>query len=72
MCELRKRGLTTAVIYSGPFFKLGRTQAKTFGVPELPMLEITHPLGGILLAEVESRAKEAAPQFLELVRKQLP
>ena len=72
MCELRKRGLTTAVIYSGPFLKLGRTQAKTFGVPELPLLEITHPLGGISLAEVESRAQQAAPQFADLVRKQLP
>ena len=71
MCELRKRGLTTAVISSGPFLKLGRTQAKTFGVPELPILEITHPLGGIALAEVEARAKQAAPQFVELVRKQL-
>jgi hypothetical protein len=72
MCELRKRGLTTAVIYSGPFLKLGKTQARTFGVPELPLLEITHPLGGISLAEVQSRAKQAAPQFVELVRKLLP
>ena len=72
MCELRKRGLTTAVIYSGPFLKLGKTQARTFGVPELPLLEITHPLGGISLDEVKSRAQEAAPQFVELVRKQLP
>ena len=47
MAELRKRGLVTAVIYSGPFLKLGKAQARTFGVPELPLLEITHPLGGI-------------------------
>jgi hypothetical protein len=72
MCELRKRGLTTAVIYSGPFFKLGKTQARTFGVPELPLLEITHPLGGIALEEVKRRAHEAAPQFVELIRKQVP
>ena len=41
MAELRKRGLVTAVIYSGPFLKLGKAQARTFGVPELPLLEIT-------------------------------
>ena len=52
MCELRKRGLVTAVVYSGPFEKLGRNQARTFGVPELPLVEITHPLGGISLDEV--------------------
>ncbi len=56
MCELRKRGLVTAVIYSGPFEKLGRN-------------EITHPLGGLALEDVKGRAAEAAPQFAELVRK---
>jgi hypothetical protein len=69
MCELRKRGLVTAVIYSGPFEKLGRNQARTFGVPELPLVEITHPLGGISLNDVKSRASEAAPQFADVVRK---
>lgn len=71
MAELRKRGLITAVIYSGPFFKLGKAQARTFGVPELPLLEITHPLGGISLGEVRTRAGQAAPQFADLVRKHL-
>jgi hypothetical protein len=71
MAELRKRGLITAVIYSGPFLKLGKAQARTFGVPELPLLEITHPLGGISLDEVRARAGQAAPQFAELVRKHL-
>jgi len=71
MCELRKRGLVTAVIYSGPFLKLGRNQARTFGVPELPLLEITHPLGGISLGDVKARAAQAAPQFADLVRKHL-
>ena len=68
MCELRKRGLVTAVVYSGPFETLGRNQARTLGVPELPLVEITHPLGGISLDEVRSRAGEAAPQFADLVR----
>jgi hypothetical protein len=68
MAELRKRGLTTAVIYSGPFLKLGKAQARTFGVPELPMLEITHPLGGISIEAVEGRSEQAAPQFAKLIK----
>jgi hypothetical protein len=72
MAELRKRGLVTAVIYSGPFFKLGKAQARTFGVPDLPLLEITHPLGGISHDEVKARAGQAAPQFVELVKHNLP
>ena len=72
MAELRKRGLVTAVIYSGPFLKLGKAQARTFGVPDLPLLEITHPLGGISLDDVKARAGQAAPQFVELVKQNLP
>ena len=71
MSELTKRGLVTAVICSGPFLKLGRAQARTFGVADLPLLEITHPLGGIPLEQVRGRAEQAAPQFAELVRKNM-
>ena len=71
MAELRKRGLITAVIYSGPFLKLGKAQARTFGVPELPLLEITHPLGGISIDDVKARSEQAAPQFAKLVKENL-
>ena len=71
MAELRKRGLITAVIYSGPFLKLGKAQARTFGVPDLPLLEVTHPLGGISLDEVRGRSEQAAPQFADIIRKNL-
>lgn len=69
MAELRRRGLVTAVICSGPFLKLGRNQARTFGVPDLPLIEITHPLGGIALDEVRERAQQALPAWLELLEK---
>lgn len=68
MAELRRRGLVTAVVCSGPFMKLGRTQAKVFGVPDLPLLEIPHPLGGIQLDEVKGRADVALEQFLKLIK----
>jgi hypothetical protein len=71
MAELRKRGLVTAVIYSGPFLKLGKAQARTFGVPELPLLEITHPLGGISIDDVRTRSEQAAPQFAALIKENL-
>ena len=68
MCELRKRGLVTAVILSEPFLKLGKSQSRVFGVPDLPLLLIPHPLGGLSLEQVEGRAGHAIPQVLELVR----
>ncbi|MEK6592678.1 MAG: hypothetical protein AABZ67_06295 [Pseudomonadota bacterium] len=71
MAELRKRGLVTAVICSGPFMKLGQAQARTFGVPDLPLIEIRHPLGGISMDDVKGRAAQALPGLLELVRERM-
>jgi len=71
MCELRKRGLSTAVICSEPFLKLGKNQARVFGVPDLPLLLIPHPLGGQDLEGVKARAAHAVPKVLELIKEQL-
>jgi len=68
MSELRKRGLVTAVICSEPFEKLGRTQAKIFGTPDLPLVMIPHPLGGLSLEQVEGRSLVAIPQVVKLIR----
>ena len=70
MCELRKRGLTTAVIVSGPFLNLGKNQSRVFGVPDLSLLLIPHPLGGLSLEQVEGRAQHAIPQIVELIKNQ--
>jgi hypothetical protein len=68
MSELRKRGLITAVICSTPFQKLGQAQAKTFGVPDLPLVMIQHPLGGIAMEQVRARADAALPKLIALIR----
>ena len=68
MAELRKRGLVTAVVTSNAFLKLGQTQAKIFGVPDLPLLVIQHPLGGLDLDSVKGRAEVATPQFVKLIK----
>ena len=67
MAELRKRGLRTGVICSTPFEKLGQAQARVFGAPDLPLLMIRHPLGGIQLDEVRARAAQALPNVLALI-----
>jgi len=68
MCELWKRGLVTAVICSEPFLKLGTTQARVFGVPDLPLLLIPHPLGGLDLEGVQGRAGHAIPKVVEIIK----
>jgi hypothetical protein len=68
MAELRKRGLITAVVCSDPFMRLGQAQAKTFGVPDLPLLRIPHPLGGISVEQVEGRADAALASLVTLIK----
>jgi hypothetical protein len=68
MAQLTKRGLIAAVVCSDTFMKLGAAQAKVFGVPDLPLLKIQHPLGGLSLDRVRERASMALPQLVQLVK----
>ena len=68
MAQLTKRGLIAAVVYSDTFMKLGTAQAKVFGVPDLPLLKIQHPLGGLDMDKVKERAAIALPQLLTVVK----
>lgn len=67
MAQLTKRGLLAAVVVSDSFMKLGKAQAKVFGVPDLPLLEIKHPLGGLSMDQVRERAAVAMPQLLKFI-----
>ena len=71
MAQLTKRGLIAAVVCSDSFMKLGKAQAKVFGVPDLPLLQIAHPLGGLAIEQVRERAAVALPQLTELLKEQL-
>ena len=68
MSELGKRGLTVALICTEPFVKLGKTQARVLGLPDLPLVLIPHPLGGLSLDKVQERANVAVPQIADLIR----
>ena len=68
MAQLTKRGLIAAVVCSDTFMKLGTAQAKVFGVPDLPLLRIQHPLGGLSMDKVRERAATALPQLLKLLK----
>lgn len=68
MAQLTKRGLIAAVVCSETFMKLGTAQAKVFGVPELPLLTIKHPLGGLGMDKVRERAAAALPQLIKVVK----
>ena len=56
------------VICSEPFVQLGRTQSKVLGVPDLPLIVIKHPLGGLALNDVKARADSVLAQLLDVLR----
>ena len=68
MAQLTKRGVIAAVVCSDSFMRLGSAQAKVFGVPDLPLLKIPHPLGGLSLDKVRERAETALPQLIETIK----
>ena len=68
MAQLTKRGLIAAVVCSDTFMKLGTAQARVLGVPDLPLLKIQHPLGGLNMEKVIERAAVALPQLLKVVK----
>lgn len=72
MCEMRKRGVAAVVICSESFVRLAKTQAKVFGVPDLALIVIAHPLGGLGMDGVKDRVDVAAPQLLALIKELAP
>ena len=67
MIEVRRLGVPSAVICSEPFVQLGRTQSRVLGVPDLPLIVIKHPLGGLALDDVKARADSALTQLLDIL-----
>jgi hypothetical protein len=70
MVQIRKRGLAAAVICSDSFLTLAQNQSRVFGVPDLPLVMIPHPLGGLSLGDVQKRADIAIPQVLSVIQEQ--
>ncbi len=70
MAELTKRGVLTALVCSHTFMRLGTNQKKVFGIPNLPLLEIKHPLGGLSIEHVQERAEAAIPQLIAFLKDQ--
>jgi hypothetical protein len=56
---------------SDPFRKLATTQARVLGVPDLPLVMIRHPLGGLSIEQVEGRVLVALPQVVKLIKDRL-
>ena len=62
--ELEKRGIPTVTICTDAFAGLAREESKNLGMPDLPIVIIKHPLGGLKGEQVAERSREALEQVV--------
>ena len=67
MSELRKRGLVHRRHLLRSVHQARHDAGQVFGTPDLPLVKIPHPLGGLSLEQVEGRALVAVPQIVKLI-----
>lgn len=64
---LEKRGVPTATVNSDAFVVLGQQEAVALGVPGLPIVVVPHPMGDVVAAEVEARARIMVEQVIHVL-----
>ena len=71
MAQVRNRGKLAIVICSNQFATLAKNQARINAHPELPLVLIDHPIGGLPEKILHDRVAQAVPQVLAQLRKAL-
>jgi hypothetical protein len=62
--NLEKKGIPTVTISTTELVGLARSTAFSVGVADMPFVVVPHPMGGIPLAEITQKAKDAYPLII--------
>jgi hypothetical protein len=65
---MEKRGTPAVALATVEFEALARLQARSMGYPDLRIVTIPHPLGGIAPADAVAKADDAAATVARLFR----
>lgn len=65
--ELEKRGTPTITVATDSFTRLAALQSKAMGMPDLAVVVIEHPLGGIEPEHVRDKARGALGDVVGLL-----
>ena len=64
---MQGKGIIAAAICTHPFEAMARREREGLGLPDLPVLIIGHPLGGLRAEEVGTRVAETVEAFDKLM-----
>lgn len=65
--DLEQKGTPTATINSDEFVKLGQAEARSLGIPGLPIALVEHPIGDLDEETVRQRAVDAVKEIVEVL-----
>ena len=63
-----QHGIPSASIITDVFEKTGRAMARTWGLPEFRFVMMPHPIANLTEEQLDQRAREIAPQVIDLLR----
>ena len=63
--DLEKLGIPTVTIVTGPFIGDAKASALGVGMPDMALVVVPHPMGGISLGAVHEKAEVAFPEILK-------
>lgn len=70
--RLEKVGIPTVTIATSDFIGLAKTTATQEGAPNLALVEVEHPIGGIGLSSVQKKAKGIFPEVMKMATEWQP
>jgi len=65
--HLERAGTPTATVNSDEFVTLGQSEARSLGLPGLPLVTVPHPMGGVPEADVRERARAVLPEIVAVL-----
>lgn len=66
--EAARRGTPSVALVTEEFWEQGNFVAKAFGMPELPRVQLPHPIAGTSSNEMRDVAERLAPVIMRALR----
>jgi hypothetical protein len=70
--DLEKLGVPTVTLCTDAFLGLAKEEARTLGMPDLPLVIVPHPLGGESLERIQARAQNAVAGVIAALTRAAP